>query len=274
MTRIRHTRIAHLMGTVFSVHVICAPDRGRLPDDVDAAIDRAFADLADMERVFSPFRADSDISRLRDGRARLGHLDPRLAEVEMACRDLALSSAGRFSGWRDGWFDPTGYVKGWATEQAARSHLAGLIGLDGVLAVGINAGGDIQAFTAPDADWTWRIGIADPRRPGSILATVELRDGAVATSGLAERGAHIVDPRTGATTVDVVGATVVSDRLTDADAWATVAVVAGSDLSWVADAPVRSGLLVGADGTVRRFADGIEIATADAFTTGPVAAAA
>lgn len=271
---IRYTRIAHLMGTVFSVHVIGAPDRGRLPDDVDAAIDRAFADLADVERVFSPFRADSDISRLRDGRARIGHLDPRLAEVEMACRDLALSSGGRFSGWRNGWFDPTGYVKGWATEQAARTHLAGLVGRDGVLAVGVNAGGDIQAFTAPDADWTWRIGIADPRHPGSILATVELRDGAVATSGLAERGTHIVDPRSGAKAVEVVGATVVSDRLTDADAWATIAVVAGRDLSWVADAPVRSGLVVGADGAVRRFADGIEIATADAFTTSFVTAAA
>jgi len=272
-TGIRYTRIEHLMGTVFSVHVIGSPDRGRLPDDVDLAIDRAFADLADAEGVFTPFRPDSDICRLRDGRARLGELDPRLTEVEMACRDLALTSGGRFSGWRDGWFDPTGYVKGWAAERAARTHLLPLTELDGILAVGLNAGGDVQAFSAPEADWTWRIGIADPRHPGAVLATVELRDGAVATSGTAERGTHIIDPRTGDRAVDVISSTVVADGLTDADAWATVGVVAGADLSWLPDAPVRSGMIVGADGGVRRFAGGVEVTVADALT-GPVPAVA
>jgi thiamine biosynthesis lipoprotein len=266
---IRYTRIQHLMGTVFSVHVIGSEGRGRMPEDVDRAIDRTFAQLAEVERVFSPFRDDSDISRLRDGKARLGDLDPRLAEVEAACRALALESGGRFSGWRDGWFDPTGYVKGWATEQAAREHLAPLTQLDGILAVGLNAGGDIQAFTARDADWTWRIGIADPRRPGSVLATVELRDGAIATSGTAERGAHIVDPRTGERAVDVLSSTVIADGLTDADAWATVGAVAGADLSWLRDAPVRSGMLVAADGAVRRFAAGVELASADPLSFAP-----
>lgn len=265
-TGIRYTRIAHLMGTVFSVHVMGSEGHGRLPDDVDTAIDRTFAELAELERVFTPFDADSDICRLRDGVARLADLDPRLTEVEMACRDLAIQSSGRFSGWRHGWFDPTGYVKGWATEQTARAHLAPLLDHDGILAVGVNAGGDIQAFTAPDADWTWRVGIADPRTPGSILATVELRDGAVATSGLAERGSHIVDPRTGERAVDVISSTVVADGLTVADAWATIGVVAGADLSWLRDAPVRSGLLVAADGAVRRFADGVELGAADALT--------
>ncbi|WP_052226896.1 FAD:protein FMN transferase [Microbacterium mangrovi] len=259
---IRYTRIEHLMGTVFSVHVIGAPDRGRMPDAVDEAIDRTFAQLADVERVFSPFRSDSDISRLRDGVARLGDLDPRLTEVEIACRTLALESGGRFSGWRDGWFDPTGYVKGWATEQAARTHLAPLTGLDGILAVGLNAGGDVQVHTAAEAEWTWRIGIADPRHPGAVLATVELRDGGVATSGTAERGTHIVDPRTGERALQVLSSTVVADGLTDADAWATVGVVAGPDLSWLRDAPVRSGILVAADGAVRRFAHGVELAPA------------
>jgi thiamine biosynthesis lipoprotein len=248
------------------VHVIGSPDRDRMPEEVDQAIDRVFADLADVERVFSPFRDDSDISLLRDGKARLGDLDPRLAEVEMACRALALESGGRFSGWRDGWFDPTGYVKGWATEQATRTHLAPLTERGDILAVGVNAGGDIQVCTAPDADWTWRIGIADPRHPGALLATVELRDGGVATSGTAERGTHIVDPRTGERSLEVLSSTVVADGLTDADAWATVGVVAGADLSWMRDAPVRSGMLVAADGSVRRFANGWELAAADALT--------
>ena len=44
---------------------------------------------------------------------------------------------------------------------------------------------------------SWRIGIEDPRRPGAVARVVTVRRGAVATSGAAARGAHVVDPRTG-----------------------------------------------------------------------------
>ena len=43
----------------------------------------------------------------------------------------------------------------------------------------------------------WRIGIEDPHDPARVLAVVPVRNGAVATSGTAHRGAHLVDARTG-----------------------------------------------------------------------------
>lgn len=252
----RLARTAELMGTVFSAHVIGTPSD--LPQ-VESAIASCFAHLSELEAVFSPFRPSSDITRLRTGAAPLDDLDPRVAVVADACRAVETETAGRFSAWRDGWFDPTGYVKGWAADVAAQRWLIPLLTMPGVTAVGLNAGGDVRVSTAPGADWVWRIGIADPAHPGEVVATVELRDGAVATSGIAERGAHIVDPRDGSVADGLLSATVVAADLATADTWATAAVVAGDDLSWVATAPVSSGLIVARDGAVRRWAGGIEV---------------
>lgn len=87
-------------------------------------------------------------------------------------------------------YDPSGLVKGWAAERAAR-HLHELPGLGWCL----NAGGDILVHT-PDDQPAWRIGIENPDDPTRIMRVVENRTGAVATSGSAHRGTHIIDPHT------------------------------------------------------------------------------
>ncbi len=248
-----------IMGTTVSIHLLTRHDGLVAGDEVAA---RCFAELRDIDRVFSTYRDDSDISRLRRGERSLNELDPRLSEVAAACEEWEHATRGRFSArWR-GWFDPTGYVKGWSVENVARRHLGPLVEQPGVVAAGINAGGDLQLFTADAADWQWHIGIADPARPGELAATLEVVNAAVATSGTAERGDHIVDPRSGLPAREVVSATVVADGLAAADVWATTAVVAGiDDLSWIADASTRTGLVVGADGTVRRWLGATEVTT-------------
>lgn len=261
-----HTQLtAEIMGTVVSVHVVPAAagnvDGGAVEstavaDACSAFLERMRAD----ERKFSTFIDDSMVSRIRRGELSVD-ADPEIAEVADACAQLEARSAGRFSAqWRGG-FDPTGYVKGWSVERAAERSLRPLLEC-GVDAVAVNAGGDVRVFTAEHSDWVWRIGIADPLERGAVRARVELRNGAVASSGCAERGAHLVDPRSGHT-ADAIGASVVAADLTTADAWATVAAVAGaSDLSWIGAAPETSGLVVAADGRVRRWAAGVELGSA------------
>jgi thiamine biosynthesis lipoprotein len=260
----RQVRTAKLMGTVASVHVLTvdAVPEPALASVIDAAMTRALNELHKLDALFSPFRADSQISALRDGTLGWGDADPRLAEVAAECVRLTASSAGRFDARWQGWFDPTGLVKGWAVERAARHHLAPLLAEAGVVAAGLSAGGDMQLLTAPGADWTWNVGIADPSRAGELRAQVPLQNGAVATSGPSERGAHIVDPRTGQAVADAPTATVIAENLSDADAWATIAVVAGfDDLTWLRRAPDTSGMLIAADGRIRRWTHGVEIAT-------------
>ena len=265
----RVARTDELMGTVASIHVMVHADAvqdAATQDAIAHAVEACFVDLHDVEHVFSTFRHDSDISRLRRGELTLQDADPRVALVHAACADAKSATSGLFDAWQQGWFDPTGYVKGWAAEAAARTTLLPLLRVAGIHAAGLGVGGDLQLFTAPGSEWVWRIGIADPARPGGVAATVEVVTGAVATSGTAERGSHIVDPRTGTPTDSVASATVVADGLASADLWATTAVIAGfDDLSWIAAPGVRSGLVIAPDGRVRRWAGGVEVSSPDQY---------
>lgn len=247
------TVVEPVMGTVASITVV-----GERADRVERAIAACVARLRDDERVFSTYRDDSDVSRLRDEGLELGEVDARVAEVAARCRDLRERSGGRFDAHWRGWFDPTGFVKGWSTDAATRAF-DGLLADGAIEAVGVNVGGDMRLRTAATSDHVWRIGIVHPTHEGELLATVEVVDGAVATSGTSERGAHLIDPRTGAHLPGPVSATVVADDLTTADAWATVAAVAGiRDLEWMPMAPVASGI-VWEHGRTRRFAGRVEV---------------
>ena len=93
---------------------------------------------------------------------------------------------------RDGVLDPSGVVKGWAVERAAAA-LRDLDDTDFCL----SAGGDMVVHVADPDRPDWRVGIEDATDPTRVRAVVPLRSGAVATSGLAHRGAHVVDARTG-----------------------------------------------------------------------------
>jgi thiamine biosynthesis lipoprotein len=99
----------------------------------------------------------------------------------------------------------------------------------------------------------WLVGIDNPTsRTGEPLCTIAIGDGAVATSGIAERGRHILDPFTGRAADALLAVTVVGPSLTEADAYATAAVAMGrSALDWLAALPDHEALVVDSDGRVR-----------------------
>jgi len=269
----RRAWVETIMGMPVSIHL-----RSWSAASAEEAVQRCFAELREADRTFSPYQAGSEVSRIGRGELALADASADVREVAAACREAETRTGGLFSAaWRASagpgfdptgfdptGFDPTGLVKGWAVERAARRHLQPLVGEH--LAAGINAGGDLQLFTDPHSTWRWRVGIADPRRPGSVLASLDIAEGAVATSGTAERGHHIVDPRTGLpASGGVISATVVADGLAHADVWATAAVVSGfDDLSWLPAADVRTGITVCADGRTRRWVGGIPVTVSPA----------
>ena len=113
--------------------------------------------------------------------------------------------------------------------------------------MGRRAGGDLFAGAgraAPPS--TWRVGVEDPREPSAVAATIPLRSGGLATSGAAARGAHVVDPRSGAAITRPGSATVWGPSLLWADVWATALFVdpsAGERALEGADPAYRSLLL-------------------------------
>ncbi|MFJ7242297.1 FAD:protein FMN transferase [Streptomyces olivaceus] len=235
------------MGTVFSFDA-----RGGEPAAVRAALDEAVAGLHRADEVFSTYRDGSEISRLVRGELTVEACAPEVAEVLELAAEAERVSGGWFSTRYQGRLDPTGIVKGWAVERAARRIAAA-----GATGVSVNGGGDVQLLGAPGARRPWRVGVSDPLRPGGLAAVVSASGAdelAVATSGSAERGAHVVDPRTGRSAVtDLLSVTVVAPRLTWADCWATAAFAMGSreGLRWLESLEGVEGLLVTAGDEVR-----------------------
>lgn len=251
----RHVQTFPVMGTVASVHVIGEADPAR----VAGAIDGCASVLHRADRVFSTYDESSDIHRMARGELSIEDAYPWVAEVAEGCRRVEVETGGLFDAHLPGFFDPTGYVKGWATERAVHEHLAALLLLPGVQAVGLDVGGDLQVRTAADSDWTWSIGVVDPDDRGRVIATVRLRDGAVATSGTAERGDHVVAPLRAEPAIGIRSATVIADSLTRADVWSTAVVAAEGDLSWLPRATGTAGLIVDTAGAVRRWIDGVTV---------------
>ncbi|MCF6525495.1 FAD:protein FMN transferase [Streptomyces sp. JJ36] len=233
------------MGTVFSFDVRGGTDS----EQVRAALEESVALLHRTDETFSPYRPESQVTRLNRGELTLARCDPRVRQVWRLCAEAERESGGWFSARyarRPGGgcgFDPTGLVKGWAVEQAAR-----LLALAD--AVCVNGGGDIQLRGGP-----WRIGISDPLEPGALAAVVGVADGAretaVATSGPAERGCLIVDPHTGEPPVTALASvTVVCPGLTRADARATAAYAMGDGArEWLEELPDTEGFAVALDGS-------------------------
>jgi thiamine biosynthesis lipoprotein len=235
----RNIHVEQCMGTVFTIDI---RDRGSWDDAVSDAISW----LHSVDRVFSTYRADSDISRIGRGDLDVIDADPRVGEVLGLCAEMQRDTRGYFTAMVNGRLDPTGLVKGWAIEGASdilRAH--------GSHNHAVNGGGDMQLAGERAPTEHWRVGISDPFDRTRVLTVVTGRDLAVATSGVAERGAHIVNPFTGRPATELASVTVVGTSLTRVDALATAAFAMGAGaFAWLESLPGCEGLVVGADGSV------------------------
>lgn len=258
------TAVEHIMGTAISLAA---------PDDTDPAVfadaaRAAYDHLRRIDETFSTYKPDSPISRIRDGRLPLTDLPTHpdgdlIREVLALCAQLHRESRGAFDAWNVGdppQFDPSGAVKGWAAEHASR-----LLTAHGLTHHALSAGGDVRVHggigphDAPPENAStptptpvpvrapWRIGVTDPHRPRQTLFIIECVDGAVATSGTAERGLHVYDPRTHQPATALAQVTVAGPDLALADGYATAAFAlaatdsAGDAYAWLAGLADRTG---------------------------------
>jgi thiamine biosynthesis lipoprotein len=146
-----------------------------------------------------------------------------------------------------------GIAKAYIAERAADYAVK-----SGVSDVLIDAGGDVVA-RGRNGGRPWMIGVRDPRSPSRLLATIELRDEAVVTSGDYEhfveldgrRYHHLLDPRTGYPALACRSVTVVAPHGALADALATGLFVLGDrGLDAVATFDGVAALVLGENGTI------------------------
>lgn len=204
------------MGTVFSLDL-------RSPTVSDDAVENVVAWLHDVDATYSTYRPDSPISRLSRGEITEDDCAPEVQRVLARGRQLSTLTHHYFSLYANGTLDPSGLVKGWAIE-AASDQLV----MAGSRSHCLNGGGDVQSVGDAESGVGWRIGISDPHRPGELRAVVAGSGIAVATSGTAERGAHIRIPTSHHDPIGLVSITLIGRDLGDVDAYATAAFAMGS----------------------------------------------
>ena len=198
--------------------------------ELDRAMDSVIAFCEDVDRDFSTFKEESWVTRLRRGAVSIADCPDDVRAVWDLCLRAKDLSDGAFDPWAvEGGFDPSGLVKGWAADAASNILVAA-----GIQHCQVNAAGDL----ALRGGWfdsvagvvkPWSIGVVNPDNRSEIVKVYEITDGAIATSGTYERGAHIVDPHSGMIAIGAKSATVVGADGWLCDAMATAVMVGGTD---------------------------------------------
>jgi thiamine biosynthesis lipoprotein len=238
-------RVEEMWGTVISVDV---------RDAVDAAvIDECFEWFRRVDDLFSTWKPDTEIMRIGRNELRVEDASPEVQEVLARCDEMRVETGGAFDiafGARIPGaprLDPSGLVKGWAVARAA-DRLA----TAGATCFCVNAGGDVLTRGRPAGSDGWRVGIQHPWERNRVASVLSVDDAAVATSGLYERGMHVLDPRTGVPARELASVTVVGADLTVADAYATATVVLGASegMRWLATRAGYEGMAIAEGRTV------------------------
>lgn len=271
LTGASHEEARYVMGTMAVVRA-----EAPAGETAVAAVDAAFAEMTRLESIMSTWREDTEISRLKAAvPGSWTTVSPELGEVLAAALDVAAASDGAFDptvlplvktwGLRTGALhvptpavldslrqrvgyrlvevagnrirflragvelDLGGVAKGFALDRARSAMIA-----TGATAGVLDLGGSLLVFGPRDAD---SVGIVAPDDPARRVATVQVRDACVATSGQYERYVeidghrygHILDPRTGRSVDRRGSVTVVAREGWLADALATAAFVLGPE---------------------------------------------
>ncbi len=196
---------------------------------VDAgASPQIFADVFDyfsyVDRKFSPFKDDSELSRINKGELALEDSSEDMRAIFGLAEQTRLESDGYFQIERAGHYDPSGIVKGWAIYRAAR-----LLEQAGYENYSVYAGGDIQVGGRNEQGEDWQVGIQNPFKADEIVKVLHLQDCGVATSGTYERGQHIYNPKAPDDPIEaIVSLTVIGPNIYEADRFATAAFAMGA----------------------------------------------
>ena len=126
-----------------------------------------------------------------------------------------------------------GIGKGFAADKAKK-----LLIEKGVQAGIINASGDMNTWGKQPDGADWKVAITNPLNKEKAFALLPIKNGAVVTSGNyekfvkfnGERYAHIIDPRTGYPSKNIISVTMFAAKAELADALATSVFVMGIDV--------------------------------------------
>lgn len=204
-------------------------------------------------RLVAALRAAVDARRVTAGLFDPTILQPLVAAgYDRTFAELTNRPAWAAAGWRRGaaiWIDEDscrarlergsavdlgGIGKGFSAGRALEAMRLAWPEMTGCFA---DLGGDFAFSGRPLDAAAWRVAVADPRSPGAFLATLQLNDGGVATSGRDRRRFgpgrslhHLIDPETGTPAVrGPLAVTVVARDPSEAEALGTAFAISEPD---------------------------------------------
>lgn len=197
-----------------------------------------------VDNKFSTFKKTSEISKINQGTLPTNKYSKEMKEILELCEQTKKETGGYFEIEQNGKIDPSGLVKGWAILNAAN-----ILEKKGFINFYVDAGSDIQVSGKNSEGKPWKVGIRHPFSKGQIVKVLSLNNCAIATSGIYERGSHIINPKTKKGVTDIVSLTVIAPNILDADRLATAAFCMGKDaISFVEKHPKLEGYMIDNEG--------------------------
>lgn len=194
--------------------------------DEKQGCDRVFEYFQYIDETFSTYKPNSAISQINRGELTEDQYPPDIKKIFMLAEETKKATRGYFNIWRpEGFWDPSGIVKGWAIWQASLLLLRA-----GHKYFFIDTGGDIQGQVEDADKQSWRVGIRNPFKHEEIVKVLRTTSQGVATSGTAERGQHIYNPfKPGQQLLEIVSFTTIGPNVYEADRFATAAFAMGRE---------------------------------------------
>ncbi len=145
--------------------------------------------------------------------------------------------------------------EGYAADRCREMMLA-----RGIKAGIVNGSGDMNTWGRQPNGKYWNIGIRNPKKEGKLLNVVELKQGAVVTSGSYEkfvefnnkRYSHIINPATGYPATGLISVTVFGPSAEVANGFSTSMMVLGKDAgqSFIQQFPNYHFIMITDDGSI------------------------
>ena len=197
----------------------------------------------EVDARYSTYKKDSEISKINQGLDKAKWSTETRTVLDL-CEETRQQTNGYFDINHNGQLDPSGLVKGWAINNAAK-----LLIDKGFKNFYIDAGGDIQVHGLNQSGQPWRVGIRNPFNREEVIKTIAVSTQGVATSGTYIRGQHIYNPHKPDSLVEYVASlTVVVPDIYEADRFATAAFAMGGEgIEFIESMNGLEGYMVGSN---------------------------
>ena len=189
---------------------------------VDEAINEVFSYFHYIDKKFSTYKTDSEISLINRGELPKENRSLEMRKILRLCEETKKETHGYFDINIKGIIDPSGLVKGYAIFEGTK-----ILKRKGYKNFYVEIAGDIQAEGLNEEGKKWKVGIQNPFNLKEIIKIINLTNKGVATSGTYLRGKHINNPKKNAEADEIISITVIGPNVYEADRFATAAFAMG-----------------------------------------------